>query len=99
MMGLWLAVLNLGESLLIAEEASGGGSPAWAPGYLVVILATVFVMMIALAPSRRSDKVKGLEFKGTSWGKVVTSETEKKKAPEGPPPGVFAPAQMAKKRG
>lgn len=96
MIGFPLAELCF-QILILAQETSEGSATSWAPGYLVVILAAVFVMMIVLAPSRRSDKPKNIEFKGTSWGKVVTAETEKKE-PEGPPPGVFAPGQLAKKR-
>lgn len=94
---LTFAFQTLAGTLVVAEESAGGSATSWAPAYLVVILTAVFVMMIVLAPSRRSDKPRDIEFKGTSWGKVVTSETEKKE-PEGPPPGVFAPGQLAKKR-
>jgi len=86
-----------GLSLLVLAQESAGAS-AWAPGYLVVILAFLFIMLIVLAPSRRADKPKQTDFAGTSWGKVVTSETEKKKEPQGPPPGVFAPGQLSQQR-
>jgi hypothetical protein len=82
--------------LLLAEESAG--ATAWAPGYLVVILVFLLVILVTLAPSRRADKPRQTEFGGTSWGKVVTSETEKKKEPQGPPPGVFAPGQLAQQR-
>lgn len=82
--------------LVLAQE--GAGAASWAPGYLVVILIFLLVMLVTLAPSRRADKPKQTEFAGTSWGKVVTAETEKKKEPQGPPPGVFAPGQLAQQR-
>lgn len=90
-------LIGFAEFFVVAQEAAGGSATSWAPAYLVVILTLVFAMMIVLAPSRRSDKPRDIEFKGTSWGKVVTAESEKKQ-PEGPPPGVFAPGQLAKKR-
>lgn len=88
--------LNGLSFIILAQESAGASS--WAPGYLVVILVFLFIMLIALAPTRRADKPRQTEFAGTSWGKVVTSETEKKKEPQGPPPGVFAPGQLAQQR-
>ncbi|MGQ9505836.1 MAG: hypothetical protein ACUVQG_13565 [Thermogutta sp.] len=84
------------SSLVLAQD--GASATSWAPGYLVVILGLLFVMMVTLAPSRRADKPKQTEFAGTSWGKVVTSEIEKKKEAQGPAPGVFAPGQLAQQR-
>lgn len=91
-----LSGIDVLSPLLLAQEGLGGTS--WAPGYLVTILALLFVMLVTLAPSRRADKPKQFEFTGTSWGKVVTGEAGKKQEPQGPPPGVFAPGQLAQKR-
>jgi len=91
-----LSGIDLLSLVVLAQE--GTSATSWAPGYLVTILVLLFVMMVTLAPSRRADKPKQFEFTGTSWGKVVTGETEKKQEPQGPPPGVFAPGQLAQKR-
>jgi len=82
--------------LILAQE--GAAASSWAPGYLVAILVFLLVILVVLAPSRRADKPRQTEFAGTSWGKVVTSEAEKKKEPQGPPPGVFAPGQLTQQR-
>lgn len=91
-----LQIHNLGY-LVIAEEGEGGGGPSWATGYLVVVVVSLLVMIVILSPSRRRDRPRDIEFSGTTWGRVVTGEEEKKKD-EGLPPGVFAPSQLAQQK-
>lgn len=82
--------------LVIAQEEEGGG-PSWATGYLVLVVVSLLVMIVVLSPSRRRDKPRDIEFSGTTWGRVLTGEEEKKKD-EGLPPGVFAPSQLSQQK-
>lgn len=90
-----IILADVASLLIYAQESAGSSGSAWAPGYLVAILTVLLALMVALAPSRRRSAPRNLEFEGTTWGKVLTEEGQKKETAQ-TPPGVFNPAQAAK---